>query len=470
MRRTALLALLLAAPFALAQPTPVVVGGAVKIPIAISPAAAPKPLSNYYFQVEYGETQPGEKLSGFLKCFMEQDRFFSAAEAEKRGKLLELPLAELPATTGVEFGIAYNPKYASMFVMMDQAARYTRIEWNEHFNMRNDGAYMLLPEVQKLRALAQVMHLRLRMEVKKKQFDKAIVTVRTMFGLAKLLETHPTLIGGLVGHAIATLAVNGIEELIAQPGCPNLYWSFADLPTPFFSLRQGVCGERLLLKSQFGKMLPGDRAMSEKELADAAQTLRELLGMAENNINSIANEAVLTMRTLDEKLMDSIRERLKKEKVKAEVIKEMPKIQLLFLEDVHRYEPLRDELLKWMNRPYPEANDGLVVSEKLLKKERDEGWILAPFLLPAMVACKQAQARLDQRIALLMTLEAIRLHAHDNGGKLPEKLGDIKLAVPNDPVTDKPFNYSVKDGTATLLPNRSLLPTDNRLYDIQIRK
>ena len=106
-----LLALLLFAPLAAAQPskpapqpppsaplpslTPPVKDGKVTIPLELSPAATPKPLSAYYLEVEYGEKQPGEKLGGFLKCFMEQDRFFGQEHQEKIVRWANTPLADL---------------------------------------------------------------------------------------------------------------------------------------------------------------------------------------------------------------------------------------------------------------------------------------------------------------------------------------------------------------------------------------
>ena len=82
-----------------------------------------------------------------------------------------------------------------------------------------------------------------------------------------MLETHPTLIGNLVGMAAANMAVNSLDEMVAQPKCPNLFWSFADLPTPFFSLREGAAGERLFVTAQFGKSIPSEKALSEKNPA-----------------------------------------------------------------------------------------------------------------------------------------------------------------------------------------------------------
>ena len=81
------------------------------------------------------------------------------------------------------------------------------------------------------------------------------------------------------------------------------------------------------------------------------------------------------------------------------------------------------------------------------------------------------QAKLDQRVASLMTIEALRLHAAENGGKLPEKLADIKVTVPNDPVNGKPFTYTVKEGVATLTgKNPTGMDSDNRVYELKLRK
>ena len=61
-----------------------------------------------------------------------------------------------------------------------------------------------------------------------------------------------------------------------------------------------------------------------------------------------------------------------------------------------------------------------------------------------------AQGRLEQRIALLRHIEAIRLYAAEHKGQLPEKLSEIAVPLPVDPFTGKPFRYSVEGATAHL--------------------
>ncbi len=450
--------------------------GKVTIAVTLSPAPAPKPLADYYLLVDYRDKQPGEMLSGFLKCFMEQSVFFNTENAKKRHDTLQLPLADLPKdvreTHHINNGMAYDPKYASLMVFMDQAARYNRIEWNEYFNLRNDGAYMLLPEIQKLRELADVLHLRLRGEVKNREFARAISTVKTMFGLGKMLETHPCLIGNLVGIAICSKAVAGLEELIQQPGCPNLYWSFADLPTPFMDLRHSLGGERVFLLAQMEGLLKANRPLSGKELNVYVKMIEELTKLEGGIRNDEVTTRLADLAT-NEKQLAAARQRLIEAGHPADAVKAYPVMQVALLEDIHRYEVLRDDVMKWINMPYATAAKGLQETEETIKKVKADGTsVLGSVLLPAVMKVKQAQVRLDQRIAYLRTMEAIRLHAHANGGNLPQSLEVVSVPVPVDPVTGAPFGYTVKDSVATLHganPNPGNERT-NRHFEIRIAK
>src|SRR5262249_22802283 len=92
---------------------------------------------------------------------------------------------------------------------------------------------------------------RFRIEVAEKRFDDAITTAKTMFALSRHLGEHPTLVGELVGLAIANIAIGPLEEMLQQPGCPNLYWALTDLPNPLISLRSGLQGERMMIEAEF---------------------------------------------------------------------------------------------------------------------------------------------------------------------------------------------------------------------------
>ena len=65
--------------------------------------------------------------------------------------------------------------------------------------------------------------------------------------------------------------------------------------------------------------------------------------------------------------------------------------------------------------------------------------------------------------------EAIRLFALESG-KLPESLDKLTVPVPVDPMSGKPFTYSVADGVATLAGAPYSTPAQARHYRITLAK
>lgn len=473
-------ALLLLGSLANAQPEPPIVDDKVIFSMTLTPSAAPKPVSRSYLLPEYRELQPGSKVQGFLKCFMEQQVFFGAEQEQRREKFNEMKLQDLPKDVrqqcGIYDGIAYDTPNTRLMGYMDRAARYTRTEWNEWFDIRKDGIYFLIPELQKLRAISAVLRLRMRGEVRNGEFDRAIVTARTMFGLAQMLEEHPTLIGNLVGNAIATQCLNVLEEMIQQPGCPNLYWAFVDLRKPLIHTRFGLSGERLLLTSTIEEYTKAKRVLTEAELEIVFKYVEDITRFSGESKPAVEKflstpRVRYALFASDFKRVEKARQLMVQNGIPAEVAKVIPPIQVILYEDLLQYEILRDELMKWCNVPYRYAVEGFASETKKISSIKNE-FILAPQVIGAVDKVQSAQARTEQRVAFLTTLEAIRMHAYNNNHQLPEKLNEIKLPIPEDPINGKPFRYQVQDGVAKLSggnPHPGNART-NRVYELKLAK
>jgi hypothetical protein len=92
-------------------------------------------------------------------------------------------------------------------------------------------------------------------------------------------------------------------------------------------------------------------------------------------------------------------------------------------------------------------------AEEMIKKiDKSKGkYLFDSFNVDTVVrTVRQAQMRVEQRIALLRHVEAIRLHAAGHKGQLPEKLSDISVPLPVDPFTGKSFRYALEGATAHL--------------------
>jgi hypothetical protein len=140
-----------------------------------------------------------------------------------------------------------------------------------------------------------------------------------------------------------------------------------------------------------------------------------------------------------------------------EQLNSMPAAQIVLLESVVEYKNLRDECFVWFNAPYLEASQGMERLKNRLRSIRMEA-VENPFIaglalsLPATEQLHSAAVRTERNIAVLRTIEALRLHAAANGGKFPAKLADIVLVpVPDDPETGKPFEYRLVETGKVLL-------------------
>jgi hypothetical protein len=424
------------------------------IRLTVQPMAAPQPALRYQLLPELREMNPGNPILGYLKCFMEQNNFFHNKESvDNREKWQTMPLGDLPKLRGYG-GHALR--------RADDAARLDRPDFQILLKAKSDGIYLLVPELQQLRMLAAALKVRFRGEVAEKAFDEAIVTAKTMFGLSRHCAEHGTLISDLVGIAIAAVAIGPLDEMIGQPGCPNLYWALTDLPTPFVDLRRGLQGDRLMLLN-VTDLIDETEPMSAAQLARALEKMdRVLKGFTEGEMPKEGTRAWVEAHAKDEPHVRAARRRLVATGFAEDLVKKFPPAQVVLLDEKREYELRRDDVMKWMMLPYWEIEAG--TSRTPPARETEDA--LFAGLVSAFTKVRRAQARLEQRFALLRHVEAIRLYAAAHDGKPPAVLRDIAVPLPVDPFTGKSFLYQVKDNTAIVRGSPPKGEEKNMAYNV----
>ncbi len=416
-----------------AEPTETVVR------MTVRPAAAPKPALKYQLLPELREMNPGNPIQAYYKCFAEQYNFWRTKElVEKRERWQTVPLHDLPLQEVRNAGIAHGPlRYA------DWAARLDTPDWQILLQAKRDGPLLLLPDIQQLRELAGALKVRFRLEVAERRFDDALRTAKTLLALSRHLGEHPSLIGELVGVAVGSLAVGPLDEMIQQPGSPNLFWALAELPRPFIDLRKGVQSDRMMMEGLFAGV-DEQAPMSEAQVRQAVEHLRRLVRDAH-----VQADVSKWLRALsqDEEHVRAARKRLVALGLAEDKVKQFPAPQVVLLEEKFAFSVHRDESRKALGLPYWQAAPILsAVAPRKVRPDAPLGWLEGI----SYTKVKQAQARLDQRIGLLSCVEALLLYAAEHDGKLPAKLDDVKLPLPVDAVTGKPFAYELKGDTAVL--------------------
>jgi hypothetical protein len=435
--RTFFLCAALAAFPLYARAEPTITPTEMLIQLNVQPMPEPKPALRYLLLPELKEMEPGNPIANYLRCLLDQD--------------LSSPVESLRA---------------SALRQADRAARMDKPDWQILLKSKTDGIGLLLPDVQKMRTLAGALQERFRTEVNQGHFNDALRTAKTMFALSRHMGENPTLIGDLVGIAIATLTIVPLEEMLAKPGCPNLYWALTNLPSPLVPMEKGWEGERLLIAAEL-RQLDENAPMSTEQLDKLIAHIDFLRGFDDRKPKK-TTRAWLKARNKDEKSVQAARRRLVDVGLSEERLARFPANQVLLLDEKREYEVMRDEALKLMNLRTWQV-EALSRQIKPPKKEN-----LFAFLVPSFMKVRQAQGRLEQRIALLRHVEALRLYAADHEDKLPDKLSDCAVPLPEDPFTGKPFRYRKEADKAHLFgaPPRGLENNAafNLHYEITIQK
>jgi hypothetical protein len=424
------------------------------IRLTVQAMPALRPALRYPLLPELKEMNPGNPIQGYLKCFMEQNNFFHSKEGvAERERLLAAPLEELRGKDLQNYGgVALR--------QADYAARLDTPDWQTLMKLKSDGPRLLIPEVQQLRMLAQALKVRFRGAVADGRFEDALTSARTMLAMARHLGEHPTLIGDLVGMAIAFVAIGPLDEMIGSPGCPNLYWALTDLPEPLIDLHKGLQGERTMLMREFA-LLDEQAPMSDAQLDKAVNEIADLFKALGPVGRKVDAKEWLEGRRKDEAHVQAARKRLVDVGLAAERVKGFPPMQVVLLDEKREYEVRRDEAMKGVTLPYwqyevdPDGRAGKEV-ESLLGD-----------LVAVSIKVRHAQNRLQQRIALLRHVEAIRLYAAEHGGHPPAKLDDVKLPLPVDPFTGKPFIYKVEGQKVSIKGSPPRGDEKNAAYNIR---
>jgi hypothetical protein len=415
------------------------------IRLNVSPMAAPKPALRYLLLPELKEMTPGNPIPVYLQCLLDQD-FSTQNELLSRSALRQA----------------------------DRAARMDKPDWQILLKSKSECFGLLLPDVQKMRLISLRLRERFREEVALGRIDDALFTAKTMFALCRHMSEHPTLIGNIVGFACANHSLAQLEELLERSDCPNLYWALTNLPRPLIYLDRAIAGERLMFQSALSDL--NDKApMTPAQIKKMVAQIDQSFGF-NFKVPKYRTQPWLDARKAEPGLLAAARTRLIASGIPEEQLLKFPAEQLLLLDEKWQFELRRDEAMKLINLPVWQALEPAAKIEGAIIKEEEIDKYLFPhsdFILE-WARIIRTLGRLEQRIALLRHVEAIRIYAVEHQGQLPTKLGDITVPLPVDPFTGKPFRYSLEGAAAHLRgsppPGRDNEAIFNLHYEITIRK
>ena len=412
--------------------------------LTVHPAAEARPALKYQLLPEFLDRTPGNAAVDYGKVSAERCAIFGNDEwwEENWRKRIDAPLEKL---RGDELGLT------AIFETLDRAARRQHCEWQVPIR-EGDFYTVLIPELQQTRSFARLLGVRARIQVANGRFDEAVYTLQSGYALGQHVAEGPTLIHSLVGVALSGIMSDCVLQMVQQPDAPNLYWALNMLPRPLIDGRRGIEAEMNAVALTFPQLrdLEGTTRTPE-QWRDSLQTFWEKLAEFSGGWSERDRPEVLTAMVL--KGYPTAKQGLIERGRSPEEVEAMPVPQAILLYTAYTYEELRDDVFRWFYVPYWQGHDGMERAVKRLKptgSQQREVLPVARTLLPAVRSIQSAVARCDRNIAVLKTIEALRMYAAAHDGRLPEKLDELTVPVPLDPVTGEPFGYHLQDGAAVI--------------------
>lgn len=422
----------------------------VPVPLRVRPAAEHREALKYRLLPDALDRKPGNAAVLYNKIALQLAQRHDDKSLDKMADWLDLPLAKFPRD---EVRAALRG-YQGILDDLALAARRQTCDWQLPFT-EHDPISLLLPEVQYMRNFGRMVALKARLEIADGNLDEALRTLQTGYSLTRDVAQGQTLINGLVGLATAGVMDARLEELIQQPGAPNLYWALTSRPRPLIDMRPGMDMEMNMVYLGFPELrdVEGGSRSAESWRAQLDQIGRRLSEWTGNGSGDKQPPMSLIITGLALKGYPQARQDLIARGRSPEEVDAMPVAQVVAIYTVHTYNEFRDQIFKWLYVPYWEGRTGLEKAEVTLRREVKSREIvpLASLLLPAIHSVNLAAARGERRTAALRTIEALRMYAASHEGKLPEKLADVvQVPVPNDPITGQPFVYRLQGDEAVL--------------------
>lgn len=417
------------------------------IELTFSPRSVEQPLMKYRLLPAEYEKKEGNAATIILRLPWEQHNYITNV-LPTIDEYLELPLDDPNLLNAKDI---FNPIW---YEELKRAAFRSEADWE--YPIGEESYYHIrLPDVQFSRSiLGRGLSVWIRHQLAHGKIDKAMEGIKVGLANTQHLGRSPFIITQLVCVGLNGMMFDRIEELLAQPECPNLYWALTALPQPFQNSQPSYDMEQHSLFMDFPELQNPENIHSDKEWKSLAHRVYHIMIEANQRRSLDLADSKEQAEVISSKIAKVARNKLSE-------ISNLTQPQIKSMSDAEaglRYFVLVQKDLFHQQKAYSllkasEAIPRLVDLKKQYLEFRKELDLENYDLLFAESAHRGyfALHKIDRRIAALRVIEALRHYAATHGGKFPSALAEIDdLPIPLDPFTEKPFQYQLKDGVASL--------------------
>jgi hypothetical protein len=440
--------------------------------LSLVPAAEPVPAMSYRLLPRYLDQKNGNAALLYYSAAAlcpDSDPRDTEDIQKKIGDWREMPVDQLDRK---EVDKALS-SFSNCFHQIKLAAQRNNCQWEMPLE---DGYAMQMPHLATFRRMIFAMQLQIRLKIADGQIDQAMEMLQQGLYMGRSIAQGPTVIQDLVGVAITALMLKEVEGLMQIPDSPNLYWALTALPNPMIDMHSSLENEREMLFVEFPQLrnLESEVLSPAQASAVISDFMNKIQALSEDMVD-VPFKGLLPVGWVMMHYSDA-KEYLARKGYSQERIEALPAAQAVLIYQKQEYLEMLDNLFKWFELPYYQAQPHLQeAAKRLVDNQYNKGIKTNLFctLVPALSRIAFLQARLDRNIALLRTIEAIRMFAADHSGQLPGSLTEItSIPIPLDPVTGKDFIYRRIDERAARL-EAPVSPEESKrrpVYELTIKQ
>ena len=447
----------------------------------VTPAAEPVPALKHRFTIPLHKRRPGNAATHYLRSLGESNgpgirwRRLDERYGEEIYDWYDyaFPTEKIPMEDFREVTSAFEG-YVDNYIRDATSCR--RCDWGlEEMDLRGmETIAYLLPDAQESRSASRGLAALSRLATMESRHGDALEYIGMNYQLGQDISKQRFLVCALIGMAEVGMANKSVIELIGSPKSPNMYWALSELPSPIIDMREAMNLEMSMGLRIFPVLLDVEERNHTPE--EWSRLFTEAIQGLDENLELLGNSRLPQQKILAQLgatgismvVYPSAKQRLIESGMSESEVEAMAVAQVLLVDTAREFQKMADDYEKWTFVAYRdmrsvdlgpvEVTDGL-------------GKMLAQLVLPAVNAVRTAQMRMQWQIDALRTLEALRMHAAEEGS-FPESLAGVDVVpVPNNPLTDKPYDYVLEGDTAILeLPFSDGIPGMSWRFEMQLAK
>jgi hypothetical protein len=410
------------------------------VQMTVQPAAEPVPALKYHLLPPADERIRGDAMTLYYLIVEQVSRQLNDHKniRDEIQRWLEAPLEDLPK----EQVRALLKEYDEITPLLNLATRQASCQWN--LQEEELGFNTLGPNLTAWQHLGHMIALRARLAIVERRYDDAMHFLRMGYSMAQDVARGPSAVQTCVGIGISEMLTQQLESLIAGSNDLNLYWAIATLPKPLFDLSTNVQFDRNSLYFA----VPELREAKANRLT--LQQWEALPGLIGRRLQPIFPSPVdapdIVKGTIPTTVEPLARQYWHARGLSDKEIDAMPPYKANVMFSLEECDKLWANVNKWFNLPYWQAQAGIDRADRAMQEATKTGQAgVFGFFVGSLGHLYAQQAILQQHLAALQTIEAVRIYAAAHKGKLPATLEETTdPPAPITPVTGKPFPYEAK--------------------------